>query len=216
MSDHKCKLIEIGKNIFSCSTCGYVHHCGPYLCDNIIFNADQTKVCKITGICFDQKLCESMSDVNTCLSNVEPTYEKKIKKDQQVKNRSLNTESINYYIRSVIEKGTITISQKIKLIHSILKLWDAFVNIVKVNNIYTHRKDKRCFVISLLYSLKTGFKLPTGEYIVMPSPNVVLAKINKKNNYRMFRVTDIRYGQKLIRKVFSMRSIRSPLPCIDI
>jgi hypothetical protein len=89
-----------------------------------------------------------------------------------------------------------------KVASAVCSLWKRFVDLSKTLRLYTHRKDRRCFVVALLFSLPTGLTAP-GGVIVEAHDWLVLPNLNKKKKYSAFCVSDIRHGQKMIMRTFS-------------
>jgi hypothetical protein len=196
---------------FQCKFCNKLHECGVNVCDHTIFNTDHTKICTITGLCFNQRLCDTNIDTNRGVSNiVDIDYQHKIKRNQQVKNSSMKRS----YVRKLFEKldyfNEFEQKTKVRLINSVTKLWLEFIVAAENKGIYIHRKDKRCFVVAIMFGITTGISSSSG-FVVNPHENIKINKLNKKRDYNSFKVSDIRAGQKLIKFVFENNEITNSI-----
>lgn len=215
--DHVCnyKLNSDKDDFFVCNTCGEQHFCGADVCEFLFYNRDHTQVCGITGLCFEQRVCETFVDSQRGIHGDDPIYTKRIKRDQQIKNRSLEYLFTLTLLKSISPIVILSDTEINELCCRILDLWQLFVMYTKEKNRYTHRKDKRCFVIAIAMSLRAGICSNVGQYIVAKHPNVQINKLNKKSKYDSFKVSDIRDGTNLIIKVFKNVSI-DPLKTVNI
>jgi len=214
--DHECDfwIVKGGAvDMYRCRICHKKHHCGLERCEHLFFNSDYTTVCKLTGRCFQQRHCDTIIDIEKGLTNMQvPMYHPKIKRDQQVKNRTMD----HGFISDLITK--MEFNQKMsgwwmsQTTGKIISLWGEFVRCAIQKNIYIHRKDRRCFVVAIMFSLHSGICSPAG-YVVKQHPEFALYKLNKKKSYGCFKVSDIRYGQKLIMNVFRSHK---PVNALDI
>jgi hypothetical protein len=202
MNEHVCKYELKSDNLFICKECGSQHQCGADECDFLFYNRDQTQVCGLTGLCFNQRVCETYVDSQKGIQGDDPVYIKKSKRDQQIKNRSLDYGYVMKLLKSINTIVILNDKQLTELCSKILELWQEFVICTKEKNSYTHRKDKRCFVIATAMSLNTGICSNVGQFIVHKHPNIIVNKLNKKSKYATFKVSDIRGGSNLIENVF--------------
>lgn len=193
-------FVEREREVYVCTACGVTHECGAYVCDHTLYNSDQTKVCSLTGVCFTQKLCDKFSSPMAALNEAEPVYAQRHKRDQQIRNRYINVEMVEELVNALVLEQSVAV--RAQLCSQIVYMWQEYIDKVKHGGRYTHRKDKRCFVVAIIQSLRAGFKLSNGTYIIAPHPGIKTVKLNKKNNYLSFKVTDVRYGLKMIRAVF--------------
>lgn len=201
---HICQFKLKSNNIFICeeTDCNIIHQCGADECESLFYNSDQTQVCGVTGLCFNQRVCETYIDSQKGIRGDDPIYIRRLKRDQQIKNRSLDYSYTMKLLHSIDAIVVLSDKEKIALCSNILRLWQAFVMCSKEKNSYTHRKDKRCFVIAIAMSLHTGICSNIGQYIVHKHPMVCVNKLNKKSKYETFKVADIRGGTNLIVNVF--------------
>lgn len=205
--NHQCKYKLKDKELFVCVECGNTHQCGIDDCDYLFYNHDHTQVCGLTGICFHQRVCETFVDPQNGIQGDDPVYIKKIKRDQQIKNRSMDYGYVFKLLTSIRDIVLLSDKQIQLLCTQIIELWQAFVMCTKDKNKYTHRKDKRCFVIAIAMSLNAGICSNVGQFIVNKHPDIIIRKLNKKSKYSTFKVSDIRGGSNLIEKVFYNVSI---------
>lgn len=200
--EHICNFQLESENLFICKECGNTHQCGAEACEYLFYNHDHTQVCGITGLCFHQRVCETYVNSHTGIQGADPVYLKKLKRDQQIKNRSID---FNFVIKLLLSINTIVelnTKQIENLASQIIGLWQIFVMSTRDKTIYMHRKDKRCFVIAIAMSLNTGICSNIGQFILHKHPHVTVNKLNKKSKYTTFKVSDIRGGTNLIEKVF--------------
>jgi hypothetical protein len=188
--------------LFICSKCDTEHLCGRDECNSLFYNSDHTNVCTITGMCFDQRMCELFIDPVHAFTNDDPVYFKRTKRDQQIKNKVLDRVHTMKIIACVAKIIELTVAQNEQLCARIMELWSQFVLHISSKKHYVHRKDKRCFVVAIAMSLENGIKNNMGYFVVSPHKLVKREKLNKKSKYDEFDVSDIRYGQNLIKKVF--------------
>lgn len=210
---HECDFCLIKGMVYKCSVCSAVHECGSDVCEHLFYNCDYTSVCKLTGRCFEQRHCETYINTDKGLTNTEvPMYFPRVKRDQQVKNRTMDHRFISKLISQMEISSKLGRKQTSDAISKIVELWSEFVKCAISMNVYIHRKDRRCFVVAIIFSLYSGICSPAG-YIVNKHPGFELYKLNKKRSYGCFKVSDIRYGQKLIMKVFKEHK---PVNVLDI
>lgn len=188
--------------LFTCSHCDNTHSCGRDECDSLFYNSDHTRVCTITGMCFEQRMCEAFVDPSRAYINEDPVYFKRTKRDQQIKNKVLDRIHTMKIIGCAAQIIELTEAQNEKLCAKIMTLWSEFVVQISSKKQYVHRKDKRCFVVAIAMSLENGIKNNLGCFVVSPHKLIKREKLNKKSKYDEFDVSDIRYGQNLIKKVF--------------
>lgn len=217
MQPHVCSYQLKSNDFFVCSNeqCTNTHQCGVDTCEYLFYNRDQTQVCGITGLCFNQRLCETYIDSQKGIQGDDPVYIKKLKRDQQIKNRSLDYGYVLTLLKSISSIVVLDENEILSLCSQIVELWQVFVICTKEKNNYTHRKDKRCFVIAITMSLNTGICSNVGQYIIKKHPNIRINKLNKKSKYQTFKVSDIRGGTNLIINVFKNVTI-DPTKAIDI
>ena len=211
--DHFCtyKPVRNKPLLFMCVECEDVHKCGEADCENLHYNSDYTHVCSLTGLCFEQRICETFVDSSKPMNGAEPIYVKRQKRDQQIKNKSLDRNQVVEIVECAREIVTLTPPQINMLCNKIMDLWSQFVSSMdkvddpekKREKRYVHRKDKRCFVIAIIMSLKNGIMIEDDKFVVIPHDNITFAKLNKKSEYPEFEVSDIRYGQTLIKRAFN-------------
>ena len=208
---HACKYKPVRDKplLYMCLECKNVHKCGVIDCENLHYNSDYTQVCALTGLCFEQRICETFVDPTKSMNGDDPVYVKRPKRDQQIKNKNLDRSQI---IKIVECASTMIKLEPLEiniLCTKILDLWTQFVNCMNapkpnkknVKN-YVHRKDKRCFVIAIIMSLEDGIMIDDNKFVVSPHQGIEYTKLNKKSEYDAFEVSDIRYGQTLIKRAF--------------
>jgi len=194
---------------FICFECKQKHACGRNNCDSLFYNSDHTHVCTVTGMCFEQRLCDTFVDATRAFPLDDQVYIKKTKRDQQIKNKVLDRKHITKIVDCASRIIELTVEQNEQLCIEIMTLWSQFIVHISKKNQYVHRKDKRCFVVAIAMSLESGIKNNMGQFIVAPHKMVKREKLNKKSKYDEFDVSDIRYGQNLIKKVFKGVSIHA-------
>lgn len=206
---HICnfKPVREHANLFVCMGCKTVHKCGEGACENLQYNSDYTKVCTLTGLCFEQRICDAFIDTKRPIDGDDPIYVKRVKRDQQIKNKMLERQQVMKIIECASPIVHIEKSKHEKLCSKIMNLWDYFVDHITDKKEYVHRKDKRCFVVAIVMSLKKGIMTDDEKFIVMPHAGIKSEKLNKKSEYSEFCVSDIRYGQTLIKRIFNGASI---------
>ena len=187
--------------------CAKVHKCNETECEFLQYNSDYTKVCTLTGLCFDQRICENYVDTKRAMNTEDPRYVKRVKRDQQIKNKVLKRQQIYKIIECASSIIHIDKTKYDTLCDKILILWDQFVLNITDKHEYVHRKDKRCFVVAIIMSLRKGIMTDDERFIVMPHSNIKSEKLNKKSEYNEFCVSDIRYGQTLIKRIFTGATI---------
>jgi hypothetical protein len=189
--------------IFTCRSCAALHSCGVGRCDKLLYNSDHTQVCALTGLCFQQRVCEAMLDSSrgSVSNQVNRDYFPRVKRDQQIKNSCISEGFIHDFIQSM--EGAIVLSKRERsdLTCQTTRLWKEFVACAATKGIYIHRKDRRCFVVAVIYSLEKGICSSSGV-VVYPHPKLSVRKLNKKREYGLFKVTNIRHGQRQIMSVF--------------
>lgn len=211
--EHECDFGLVKGLRYRCHACQAVHDCGQDTCEHLFFNSDYTSVCRLTGRCFQQRHCDAFIDVEKGLTNTEiPTYQPRCKRDQQVKNRSMDHGFISKLIYRMEFNTPLCANRLTATSSKIINLWLEFIRCATQKNIYIHRKDRRCFVVAIMFSLHSGICSPAG-YVVKRHPEFELYKLNKKKSYGCFKVSDIRYGQKLIMRVFNAHK---PVNVLDI
>lgn len=211
MSDHICRFKRShGGDIFKCVECGLKHVCGVSHCEYLYYNKDQTQVCSLTGRCFQQRMCDTFSDFSKGLDNGDPVYLKRVKRDQQLKNRSISVDYILKLLDS-LEAYKADMNKRSKLASSIIALWSEYVQTTKILKKYTHRNDKRSFVVSIVKYMEDGIVSNNGDYIVFPHKDFRSKKLNKKSRYTDFKVSDVRKGFNLLKSVFVNKEVKNPI-----
>jgi hypothetical protein len=215
--DHVCQFSLKSNNIFICDVdlCKKIHVCGLDECDYLFYNTDQTQVCGVTGLCFNQRVCENYIDTQRGIRGSDPVYIKRQKRDQQLKNRSLEYEYTMTLLSSIDTIVMLSSVEKLSLCKQILSLWQSFVMCTQEKKCYTHRKDKRCFVIAIAMSISTGICSNMGQYIVLKHDDIHVNKLNKKSKYDTFKVADIRGGTNLLINGFKNVKL-DPCKTIDL
>ena len=176
--------------------------CGAEECKDLFYNSDYTSVCKLTGACFGQRLCDTYIDCEKGINNtIDVPFYPKIKKDQQLRNKKVDHNTV----RGILTKMNNADFFKNKVLYcatnQICSLWKHLVNLLTIDNVYCHRKDLHCFVVAIVFSLRNGLKSTKGP-VVVKHPTFRLPKLNKKKNYKVFEIKMIRYGVRLIKNIF--------------
>lgn len=201
-NEHKCTYIHKKGDVYECSSCMNQHICTTDTCEYLFYNTDCTRVCYITGLCFNQHVCDTYVDATSPLQNEDNIYIKKIKRDQQIKNRSLTASYVFTLLKSLSKIVLLSDREMSSLTYQIIELWKEFVMCTQEKQNYTYRKDKRCFIIAIAVSLNRGLVTNTGQQIVRRHKSIIIKKLNKKSKYEKFKVADIRCGTNLITKIF--------------
>lgn len=206
---HECDYEQFNNLVFVCSICKDKHICGEG-CDRLFYNENYTRVCEVTGLCFNQKVCDAYVDTKKgVLNTIDTLYYDKTKKTQQTKNKNFEMNLIHSLLTDVEDCTNFKIENRVEVITSLKRLWVEFINIAIEKDVYIHRKDARCFIVAVLFSLGTGIETSSGV-IVHRNKSFDLKRINKKKAYKNFRISDIRYGQRLIMRVFSDKAPAYP------
>lgn len=193
-------------NVFHCKNCGIVHECSKK-CDYLIFNKDKTRICSITGLCYEQKMC----DVNSSNNDVDEEYHPKIKKNQQIKNSFLNSKKIIDILKNDIFPDC-EAKTMYKIENQIQRLWDEYINCCREKQCYIHRKDSISFVVGILFSMKNGMKSSNNEgYIILPHSKFQPGELNKKKKYKNFEVSNITYGIRKIKQAFENYNVENKI-----
>jgi hypothetical protein len=211
MNTHQCIFKhEKRKDAYVCSVCNLIHNCGIEKCDSLAYNKEQTQVCTKTGRCFEQRLCDDYVDFSCSLDVSDPIYTMRVKRDQQIKNKNMN---VNFILK-LLESLEVLKQHPRKqntLAGQIVKLWKEFVEINTLKGNYTHRADKRSFVVCIIKYMQEGLLTNKGTYIVYPHKDFDMKKLNRKSKYKDFKVSDIRKGYNLIKKTFADVEIQNPV-----
>lgn len=213
MSCDKCQYIRESEEafVFKCTVCDNIHVCGQGVCDHTAYNTDYTNMCTLTGMCFEQRMCDNIIDTNRGITNtLDQKYFHRVKRDQQIKNSIIEREFVHGMFDELDFYRQLVPNKRIELLNKVLILWRTFVDQAQKKGVYVHRKDKRCFVVAIMFGITTGISCSNG-YIVEPHSHIKLGKLNKKKHYDKFRVSDIRQGQKLIMCMFDNCEIREPI-----
>jgi len=194
---------------YVCVACGAPHACGADACAHLFYNADNTQVCAVTGACFAQRACSRFASAAVGIRNREdPDFAPRAKRDQQVRNAALPP----YFIADLI--GCITRNMPratcFDLYDQLARLWAELRARATAAGRYIHRKDRRCFTVAATFSLRGGLATAAGV-VIAPHPHIDYIILNKKHRYATFAVTDVRYGQKLMIRVFSNAPVESVL-----
>jgi len=202
MNAHECVFARRGAMVWVCAGCGADHLCGEGICDAVFYNSDHTEVCRLTGLCFAQRVCDEYIDASRGVANaLDQAYFQKIKRDQQIKNRTIDITFITAFVRDMDFGLGLCERDRLELTQGTVRLWLEFIDRAVEKKVYIHRKDKRCFVVAVMFSLSRGLSSNMG-CIVKEHPRFHFKKLNKKKHYASFKVSDIRAGQKLIMNVF--------------
>ena len=188
---------------FICRHCNDVHMCCEDECGRKYYNGDKTLVCPVSGKCFKQCVADNFTDSRRAF--VMTSFHNRVKKDQQIKNKAINPKYIYDIVKNVdfmCPPSPIVVRT---LVGQVIRLWEQYLQLVSNNDVYVHRKDKRCFVVGVVFSLSSGLSNNVGKNIVQPHPCLTIRKINKKKEYTTFKVRDIRHGIKLIKSGFKGR-----------
>lgn len=213
MNCTKCQYVRVsdGNFLFKCKLCDNEHQCGPGTCDSTAYNTDYTNICTLTGMCFEQRMCDSIIDTNRGITNtLDQRYFHRVKRDQQIKNSIIEREFVHEMFDELDFYKELESHKRINLLNKILELWRTFVEQAHNKGVYIHRKDKRCFVVAIMFGLTTGISCSNG-YVVEPHSHIKIGKLNKKKSYGKFKVSDIRDGQKLIMRMFDNFQVVEPV-----
>lgn len=213
MTCETCQFARVSQDnfLFKCTICAAEHVCGPGVCDATAYNTDYTNICTLTGMCFEQRMCDSVIDTNRGITNtIDQKYFHRVKRDQQIKNSIIEREFINEMFEELDFYRELDSQKRIELLNKVLTLWRSFVQQAHNKDVYIHRKDKRCFIVAIMFGLTSGISCSNG-YVVEPHSNIKLGKLNKKKSYNKFKVSDIRDGQKLIMRMFDNCDIPEPI-----
>jgi len=180
----------------------------------LIITVTKHRCVKLLELVFGQRICE---DFGTSLgvlvrTNPDPVYALQGRKTQHLKNSTMPE---GFVMKMILSNRLIPVmsdTQKFELTQQILRLWEQFKTSCFAKQRDIQRKDRRCFVVGVLFSLHKGLcSYDSKEYIIMPHTQFVTRVINKKKNYVSFKVSDITEGQKIIKEVFSGFNATSPL-----
>lgn len=207
---HTCIFKQLDpkqSNQYRCIICSDTHVCTSEVCDSLQFNRDYTNVCTKTGICYEQKMCDEFYDPNRATTS---TF------DSNTNTRRIQSLSIRIMtpedIRSILDQSGFSeiLSNDFmeQFIQQLLVVWK---NGVGSSHVKLKRKDKRCFVISILFNLHKGIETQTG--VVVHKHEELNPPLLNKRFQRQYPVdiTDIRYGELLIRKLFATRACENPI-----
>lgn len=207
----RCVFRQVNEAVFTCKVCEKRHHCGSEVCDSLYYNDDHTIVCGLTGLCFGQRVCDTNVDASRGIANAPDVgYTHRVKRSQQSKNSRIDVSFVTQICDKVDYYHRLTDRQKRDLLNKILRLWAEFVDLASANGMYIHRKDSRCFIAAILFGINEGLSCASG-YIVKPHSFIQIERLNKKQDYVAFKVSDIRAGQKLIKTVFDNHGTIQPL-----
>ncbi|GBG29581.1 Hypothetical Protein FCC1311_058022 [Hondaea fermentalgiana] len=172
-------------------------------CEFLAYNRDFTSVCTLTGLCHGPMLCSRVAGVGgTNLQSDVDTYEPRLKQCQQVRNSTMRLDFLRPLVfdSGIIEAPVLSDEAKRALMYQLADLWGVFVAAMHKTGTYVHRKDRRALVVAALFALPDGLCCDEGVYAVVPHPGVRVRGINKKKKYSHFCVSDIRYGQNMLRR----------------
>lgn len=192
MAEHQCEYRQYKDLVFVCSKCNNVHHCGVNKCENLFYNENYTQICSLTGLCFNQKICDSFIDTKKGVLNTnDRLYFPQLKRNQQIKNKMFNMAMIHQLIRDIEDCTNFKMPKKIIVIKNLKRLWCEFIEKSIDQGLYIHRKDTRCFIVAVIFSLSTGIETSAGV-VVHRHQGFDLKRINKKRAYTHFKISDIR------------------------
>mmetsp|Transcript_20407 Transcript_20407/g.65158 ORF Transcript_20407/g.65158 Transcript_20407/m.65158 type:complete len:266 (-) Transcript_20407:116-913(-) len=80
---HRCELVQLASGrgeevvagcatMIECAICGERHECSLETCEHLFFNGDCTRVCSLTGLCYDQRTCDAYVDAAHGITNTRP------------------------------------------------------------------------------------------------------------------------------------------------
>lgn len=183
---------------FQCTECK-AHHCCDDTCERY-YNSDRSLVCPVTGSCSETLIADNyQSNFSILTESSMCNFENKVKSSQQTKNKVLNPDLITKILNNIVVLKKLGVLPVIQLTNQILALWRSYVT---CTDIYTHRKDRKCFIIAIIFSLRSGLLNNKKKFIVHKHQFVEISTINKKKTYKFFKVNEIRYGIKLLQKGF--------------
>ena len=173
------------------------------------YNDEHMLVCKISGRVFKRRLCDEYIDSQRgiCNSDIQ-TYTHAQKRNQQVKNRKIEFKEVMNIINDIDFLSKYSVETIRDFCNQILDLWKIFIEEIKKYDFYVHRNARRCFVVSIIYNLKSGLHTLSG-CVIESHPNINVTNLNKKKNYKFFKIRDIRYGENIIKKVLEKRAVNS-------
>ena len=162
-------------------------------------------------MCFEQRICSDMIDSSRGIANqIDNEYFHRIKLDQQVKNSKLDIKFVATLLNEMDFDTSLTKPMASQLIAKTFRLWDEFILCAKLKGVYIHRKDSQCFVVAIVFSLESGISSTNGA-VVFPHPGMSIKKLNKKKEYKAFKVSNIRDGQRQIMSVFEGHAVKNPI-----
>ena len=171
------------------------------------YNNEHLLVCKITGRVFKRRVCDEFIDSNRGICNSDiRNYAHAQKRNQQIKNRKIEFREVMNIINDIdfLSKYSGEIIRD--FCTQILDLWKIFIQEIEKYDFYVHRNARRCFVVSIIYNLKSGLHTLSG-CVIKAHPNINVTNLNKKKSYKFFKIRDIRYGNNIIKKVLEKRSV---------
>lgn len=198
-----CNFVHVGDMVYYCEICDITHKCGLKECQHLEFNKNQTRVCTITGRCFDQLMSDEMGNYRD-----EPIFVPRVKRDQQVRNKIMTASFVNKILNSC---PFIPQEYHHSLVGQICRLWDIVIQEFFNNRQYIHRHIKRQVVAAVLFSLESGLTNYEEVIIVAPHPHISVAKINKKSTYEEFKISDIRDGIKILKYEIKGLYVETPI-----
>lgn len=207
MSLHTCEFVQRGtKLLYECSTCKATHHCGLEICEHLVFNRDQTRVCTVTGRCFDQLMSETVGNYRD-----EPVFVHRVKRDQQIRNQKMVSNDVELILQSVT---FIPEQYHHDLIGQICRLWDIVVEELQRTKQYIHRYTRQHFVVVILFSLTNGLTTSNDTIVVQPHDFITVPVVNKKNKFDKFAISDIRNGIKLMKYDLAQLMVDRPIQLV--
>jgi len=178
--------------------------CTETTCQHIVYNADSTRVCSKYGICFGQKLCDSITQPQTGSVNTkEHTFVHVLKRDQQIGNKKIIKAQIMTWVRALIVD--VTDRFVTDLTEKIHRLWVEIVEIATRTGLVIHRRYRRCVAVAIISSLGTGLSTRTGMVIEPHGENnIQIVRFNKRTSKLAsdINISDIRAGQRILKMIF--------------
>ena len=209
-----CAFVPSGPNQYACKHCGATHACGADVCTSAAYNRHQTWVCSLTGACLGQRICDIVhNDGRSMVLEPDPSYQVRTKRTQQARNSQLKLSDVVGIIRAIPTEPVLGVEQVHCLTTQICSLWEDFVAESQAKKRDIPRKDRRCFVVAIVFSLHNGLcSYSSKTYLVQPHPRIQALDVNKKKAYKLFSVSDITEGQKTIKEVFAdSAEVRTPI-----
>ena len=180
-------------------------------CTHLILNADSTRICALSGRCFGQKMRDSAAGEivaaegagSGVVTSVEHVFTDAVKRSQQISNRTIEDETIRTWVSSLLPEADSGLVRR--LVTSIRNLWSEIVSICQRGGDMIRRRDKRCVVAAVVASLTSGLSSMTGEIVATHGRTYAAVRYNKRVMWvnTHIAISDIRAGQRILKKVFS-------------